>query len=593
PGAAAGGRHQLRARLAQITGSEAAVEEQRRLAAASTPATGAVTGRAAGSATAALAPGLLVTEYPRHALQNDNHDQFYVPPEKLGQPIGETYIVESLDPWRWNGERNALAQGFLNVPVDGEYAFNGNGFYDRNLLMINDEIVCGFGDGADRVATITLKKGLAKILSYGVVESRGSDAGIRIRWKPPGQAELSPIPPELLSHTEDAAARQARLAATTPHANSLITAADDFIVEAYLNGVKIPDSKRKLLDEIYGATVERIDIAIRPGDWLVFHIVHNRLRWDGARYFAVAGILGPNDFGFVSDPASAEWSACDEPARAAEFIHQRDYGTSKRARPITKLWDQGDSQMREHAGPGFPGKALWGGAASTWIKYVAPKVPVKPSALKTPPAVVAKPLVNPKSPGELFDTLGATLEIGSGRYHFPSQIATPKHWPVQILSAIYGTGGKTADVTAAVKAHIEVKQRAFTVCPPDLGIDPNPYWNKSLTIIYMKDGVRREQQHGENALVHPQSFYGPQDAGELRAYLEHTRWIGPGGELQFHPDHSLTRPGQEGAALWETRDSTHLRITWPPNQNHDYLLNETWDTFHQTDNAKSVYHLMR
>jgi hypothetical protein len=67
-----------------------------------------------------------------------------------------------------------------------------------------------------------------------------------------------------------------------PLATHLITVTDDFVVEAYKNGVRIQDGQRKLLDEIHGATVERINVEVRPGDWLVFHLVNNHLRWGGA-----------------------------------------------------------------------------------------------------------------------------------------------------------------------------------------------------------------------------------------------------------------------------------------------------------------------
>src|SRR3954469_20834310 len=64
-------------------------------------------------------------------------------------------------------------------------------------------------------------------------------------------------------------------------ADRLFTVADDFIVDVYHNGVKVPDSKRTLLVERFGATAERIDIEVRRGDWLVFNVVNNRMRWGG------------------------------------------------------------------------------------------------------------------------------------------------------------------------------------------------------------------------------------------------------------------------------------------------------------------------
>ena len=45
----------------------------------------------------------------------------------------------------------------------------------------------------------------------------------------------------------------------------LFTVADDFVVDVYHNGVKVPDAKRTLLHEVFGATAERIDIEVRRG----------------------------------------------------------------------------------------------------------------------------------------------------------------------------------------------------------------------------------------------------------------------------------------------------------------------------------------
>src|SRR4051812_2982701 len=81
-------------------------------------------------------------------------------------------------------------------------------------------------------------------------------------------------------------------------ANYLITVADDFVVEIYKNGQRVPDAQRTLILERFGATAERVSVAVRAGDWLVFHVVHDRLRWNGSKYFAVAGCFGENEFGF-------------------------------------------------------------------------------------------------------------------------------------------------------------------------------------------------------------------------------------------------------------------------------------------------------
>lgn len=392
---------------------------------------------------------------------------------------------------------------------------------------------------------------------------------------PPGQEEVEPTPSHLTKRVSN---RQSR--APERLATHLITVTDDFVIEAYKNGRRI--EMRELLDEIHGATVERMDVEVRHGDWLVFHVANNRLRWGGVKYFAVAGCHGKNEFGFVSDPASNAWSVCDDPERAREFIRMRDAGTEIRAGAIAKPWKEGDAHMRRHAGEDFPGKPLWGGGSSTWIKFVAParsgrqavagsrSAPqkAKQEAAKPSPQPVATPVVTV----------------------VPKTVASPTRWPVQVLSAIYGTGGKNADVTTRVKDLVENQRAFFAVDPPNLGADPNPYWNKGLTIVYMKDGVRREQHRNENEHVLPESFYGPQDAAELAAWLPGSRWRGEKGEWQFHADRTVTGPGIEGALLWETQANNQFRITWAADRKVDYTFDYTWSSFREKEDARAVYH---
>src|SRR4051812_31225597 len=66
--------------------------------------------------------------------------------------------------------------------------------------------------------------------------------------------------------------------------------ADDFVVNVWKNGGAVPLSHRSLVHEIYGATVERITLDLASGDWLVFHVVNNRLRWNGCRFFGMAAM---------------------------------------------------------------------------------------------------------------------------------------------------------------------------------------------------------------------------------------------------------------------------------------------------------------
>lgn len=153
-------------------------------------------------------------------------------------------------------------------------------------------------------------------------------------------------------------------------ANYLITVADDFIVDIYLNGKPVADSQRTLLEERFGATVERIDAPVHRGDCLVFNVVNNRLRWGGCRYFAVAGCFAANEFGFVSDRASRQWSTCDRPSDVRRFIAQKSYLNRRAGQLVDHPWSDGDALMRANAGTNWSGTPIWGSARNTWVKVV-------------------------------------------------------------------------------------------------------------------------------------------------------------------------------------------------------------------------------
>ena len=152
-------------------------------------------------------------------------------------------------------------------------------------------------------------------------------------------------------------------------ADRLFTVADDFIVDVYHNGEKVPDSKRTLLVEQFGATAERIDIEVKKGDWLVFNVVNNRLRWGGCSYFAVNG-RGEAGVVFTTELDSDRWSCCDDTGKVAEFIRDWNYLSQERARTIEDPWSGGDDLMKQIA-DGWTGKPLWGKSRNTWIKFVA------------------------------------------------------------------------------------------------------------------------------------------------------------------------------------------------------------------------------
>jgi hypothetical protein len=350
------------------------------------------------------------------------------------------------------------------------------------------------------------------------------------------------------------------------HCSYLVTVVDDFIVAAYKNGELIPTSKRTQLLNRSGVSAEKIEVDVGPDDWLVFNVVHNPLGSDGLQYFSVAGCLGLNEFGFVSDPGSTQWSICDDPKKAEAFIKRREAGVNERAVPIEKPLPDGEKLTKEFAGRDFNGKPLWGRATSTWIKFVA--------GGGTPA---------PKAETKAQDE-GTSDKLG---------VQTPKQWPVQILSAVYGTAGKDADVTAKVKEYVETSRRAFSANPRDLGKDPNPFWNKRLTIVYMKDGIRREQRRNENEKVLPESFYGPQDAAELKAWLAESRWTGEKGEIQFHRDKTITGSALEGTPRWETLTARKIKWIWSVDHSVEFNFDHEWNSFSEVENGKNVFHILK
>ncbi|WP_052573517.1 protein kinase [Haloferula sp. BvORR071] len=76
----------------------------------------------------------------------------------------------------------------------------------------------------------------------------------------------------------------------------------------------------------------------------------------------------------------------------------------------------------------------------------------------------------------------------------------------RIISATYATWDKSADVTERVRELLVEEHRAFHVGPGELKKDPNPGWNKRLTVTYEMNGVRGSKHWGENAKVGPEDF---------------------------------------------------------------------------------------
>ena len=169
---------------------------------------------------------------------------------------------------------------------------------------------------------------------------------------------------------EQSFTRSAVAGMRTERAQYVITVTDDFVVNVYHNGKLVPDSKRELVLDHFGATVERININVQKGDWLVFNVVNNRLRWGGAYYFAVAGCFEKNEFGFVSQLGTGDWSVCDNLREVDAFIATKSHLVHHAAKQVAQPWHEGTKLMRQHAGDAWQGSPLWGVEKNTWIKVV-------------------------------------------------------------------------------------------------------------------------------------------------------------------------------------------------------------------------------
>ena len=78
----------------------------------------------------------------------------------------------------------------------------------------------------------------------------------------------------------------------------------------------------------------------------------------------------------------------------------------------------------------------------------------------------------------------------------------PEKINLGIISAVYGSGAKFADVTDRVQSLLNEPGARFYAKPQWLGADPTPGWNKALVITYHDpSGKRRIFTTGENGEV--------------------------------------------------------------------------------------------
>ncbi len=159
---------------------------------------------------------------------------------------------------------------------------------------------------------------------------------------------------------------------------------------------------------------------------------------------------------------------------------------------------------------------------------------------------------------------------------------------VRILSAIYGSGGRTVDVTARVREHVEVKRQMFSVTPESLGADPAPGQQKNVTIKYLKDGKSREQHrtHTENILW--EGFYAPQDAEELSTWLLTVKWKGPQGEeFTFGKDGRLRSKTYYPA--WRAVAQNKIFLDWGGGTAFEAHFDWKWSSFTEQGGMRNKF----
>ena len=156
---------------------------------------------------------------------------------------------------------------------------------------------------------------------------------------------------------------------------------------------------------------------------------------------------------------------------------------------------------------------------------------------------------------------------------------------VTILKATFASGDKSADVTRKI-AEFVANGRDFSASPKDMGVDPKPYHRKHLKISYEKDGIKREQNRGENETVLAVSFTGPQDAKELVTWLTGSTWKSETRELFFKSDSDVKVKDVTGK--WQPDGIYFFTIEWSAGNRKRYQFNWHWTEFREHGGEKFV-----
>jgi hypothetical protein len=138
-------------------------------------------------------PGLTYLRYPLQV----KADGGYVHYHQFGKPLKAPRTVKSISNWEKEVDENAVVIGFIKIEKAGSYGFRTDSYYDRNELILDGNIVCKYGDGANKGQTVNLRAGLIPIVSVGYGTN---PTVVKVQWLPPGEAQWADIPNKLLWH---------------------------------------------------------------------------------------------------------------------------------------------------------------------------------------------------------------------------------------------------------------------------------------------------------------------------------------------------------------------------------------------------------
>ncbi len=146
--------------------------------------------------------GLTYLRYPVQPSQiGKGNSEGYVPYQELmkSKLVAAPRTVTSLASWEKPIDENAILIGYIEIKVAGKYNFRTDSGYDRNELLIDDLVVCGFRDGPNMSQSVELTAGWHKIVSaaYATVTWQ-----VRVQWMPPGKSEWDDIPNRVLGRTK-------------------------------------------------------------------------------------------------------------------------------------------------------------------------------------------------------------------------------------------------------------------------------------------------------------------------------------------------------------------------------------------------------